>query len=625
MSSTRVALYARVSSETQCEAGTIQSQVAEILARARADGEEIPEDLRFLDDGYSGASLLRPALEHLRDLVAAGMIDRVYVHSPDRLARRYAYQVLLVDEFARANAEIRFLNHEVGSSPEDALLLQVQGMIAEYERAKIMERSRRGKRHAAQCGLLHVFGAAPFGYRYVSKQEGGGVARWDLVLEESRLVQRMFERVAVDRASINEVCRMLREEHAPTRKAQGRWGRNTVWNMLKNPAYKGMAVFGRTRKGPVRHRLRPRRGSSGFPKRGKSVYPVDPAEWIHVPVPRIVSDELFAAVQEQLVENRDRVRRRWAASRWLLAGLVVCRQCGYAAYGKTASTTGPRGRRYRNRYYRCPSTDAYRGGGTASCTMRMVRADQLEEAVWQEVRRLIEDPQRVQAEYERRASESSPRGEEEIQVRIRRLQQGIQRLIDGYAEGLLDKGEFEPRLRDRKQRLAQLEEEATRIRDAETTRQQLRLVVGRIETFARQVEAGLGEMAWTQRRDLVRTLVKHVQIDHEEITVTFRVDPIPVAHEAKDDVAVVQHCPTRFAARPRTSSRHERASDAGRPASATARGPRAHGPTSGLGGATGLVGPPGFGPGTRDYESPGFGGRTRMESPSAGGDEGRFG
>ena len=143
MPALRVAFYARVSSDQQTEQGTIASQVAALEARILQDGLPLEPDHRFIDEGHSGATLIRPALEHLRDAVATGTVDRVYVHSPDRLARRYAYQVLLIDEFRRLGVEIVFLNRAIGLSPEDDLLLQVQGMVAEYERAKILERSRR--------------------------------------------------------------------------------------------------------------------------------------------------------------------------------------------------------------------------------------------------------------------------------------------------------------------------------------------------------------------------------------------------------------------------------------------------------------------------------------------------
>ena len=128
------AVYARVSSEQQAEEHTIDSQVAALRMRVAEDGLRLPADCEFLDEGYSGATLVRPALEQLRDLVAAGGIDRLYVHSPDRLARRYAYQALLLDEFKAAGVEVVFLNRALGESPEDELLLQAQGMVAEYER-----------------------------------------------------------------------------------------------------------------------------------------------------------------------------------------------------------------------------------------------------------------------------------------------------------------------------------------------------------------------------------------------------------------------------------------------------------------------------------------------------------
>jgi site-specific DNA recombinase len=165
MPALRVAFYARVSSDQQTEQGTIASQVAALEARILQDGLPLEPDHRFIDEGHSGATLIRPALEHLRDAVAIGTVDRVYVHSPDRLARRYAYQVLLIDEFRRLGVEIVFLNRAIGLSPEDDLLLQVQGMVAEYERAKILERSRRGKRHAAHEGRISVLSGAPYGYR----------------------------------------------------------------------------------------------------------------------------------------------------------------------------------------------------------------------------------------------------------------------------------------------------------------------------------------------------------------------------------------------------------------------------------------------------------------------------
>jgi site-specific DNA recombinase len=247
MMSTQVALYARVSSDQQNEARTIESQLADLRTRLAAEGITLPAELEFVDNGYSGATLIRPALERLRDVAAAGGIDRLYVHCPDRLARNYAHQVLLLEEFIRAGVEVIFLNREVGQTPEDQLLLQVQGMIAEYERAKILERSRRGKRHGAQVGKVSVLGGAPYGYRYVTKQEGAGEASFEIVWEEARVVRQVVEWVGRDRCSIGEVRRRLEAARERTRTGKTAWDRATIGGMLKNPAYKGEAALRQNR------------------------------------------------------------------------------------------------------------------------------------------------------------------------------------------------------------------------------------------------------------------------------------------------------------------------------------------------------------------------------------------
>src|SRR5271156_6487453 len=138
------ALYARVSSEKQAQENTIASQVTALEDRIMTDGHKLLDEFKFIDNGYSGSNLVRPALEKLRDQVAFGKIDKIYIHSPDRLSRKYAYQMILIEEIEKSGAEIIFLNfHKSNDNPESQLLLQMQGMIAEYERSKIMERHRR--------------------------------------------------------------------------------------------------------------------------------------------------------------------------------------------------------------------------------------------------------------------------------------------------------------------------------------------------------------------------------------------------------------------------------------------------------------------------------------------------
>jgi site-specific DNA recombinase len=285
----RAAVYARVSSEKQAQAQTIASQVEALQERRRQDGIVLDPDLSFIDDGYSGATLIRPALERLRDMAAMGVIDRLYVHSPDRLARKYAYQVLLLEELRRCGVDVVFLNHAASDNPEEQLLLQVQGMMAEYERAKIIERHRRGKLHAARHGSVNVLGGAPYGYRYLGVRVTGGHAAYEIVLEQARVVRQIFAWVGQDRLSIREVCRRLQNQGIRTTTGKSRWDPATVWSRLKNPAYKGMAAFGKIRCGPMRPRLRPHRGDPAQPRRPHSVYDVLVDEQVPIPVPALES------------------------------------------------------------------------------------------------------------------------------------------------------------------------------------------------------------------------------------------------------------------------------------------------------------------------------------------------
>jgi site-specific DNA recombinase len=460
--------------------------------------------------------------------VAASELDRVYVYAPDRLARKYAYQVMLLDEFQRAGVELVFLNRQMGQSPEDELLLQMQGMIAEYERAQILERSRRGKRHKAQQGSVNVLCGAPYGYRYITIADGGGQARYDINDEQAAVVRQIFDWVGRERLSISEVQRRLTEAQTLTPKGKTWWDRSTIWGILKNPAYKGQAAFGKTRAGELRPRLREQRGRSLQPRRARSTYDLPPEQWLSIAVPALVDEALFALVQAQLEDNRRRARSGQRGAKYLLQGLLVCRCCGYAYYGKPLSPSARKGHHREYAYYRCIGSDAYRFGGQRLCYNKQVRTDRLEQAVWHEVCQLLEDPQRLSDEYQRRldAVQTAPEPTDAalVEKQIAKLRQGIARLIDGYAEGYLEKTEVEPRLRRFKERLQSLEEHAEQLCAQARQQTDLQLVIGRLEQFSAKVKDGLGQLDWHGCRALIRTLVKRVEIDQERINVVFRVE-----------------------------------------------------------------------------------------------------
>ena len=304
-----VAIYARVSSEQQATAGTIKSQIEALRNQIIMDGHILHPEMNFIDEGFSGATLIRPALEKLRDIAYLGNIDLLYILSPDRLSRKYAYQVLLIEEFQKNDVELIFLQHEQAKTPEGNLLLQMQGMIAEYERAKILERSRRGKLHAARQGSINVLGGAPYGYRYISVTENAGNAQYEIDLSEAKIVKLIYEWMGRDRLTIGAIKRKLDSMRVPTKKGKLCWDRSVIWGILQNPAYIGKAAFGKSKVGKPRPSLRKVRGGKEIPARNYSTYKVPKDEWIFIPVPPIINLELYQTVQEQLEENRKRYRQ----------------------------------------------------------------------------------------------------------------------------------------------------------------------------------------------------------------------------------------------------------------------------------------------------------------------------
>lgn len=514
----RVALYARVSSDAQARERTIESQVQELRQRIDQDGQRLPEPMLFLDDGVSGATLQRPALERLRDEMAQGRIDRGYVLDADRLSRRMSHLLLLLEEIERLGVQLVLLHGSGGHSPEEELMLRMRGAVAEYEREKITERCRRGRLHAARAGRYNVIGKGVYGYRYVSKHDGGGQAQLNVHLEEAAVVRQIFHWVGIDRLSLREVVRRLARRGIASPRGHARWQVRTLTGMLRNPVYKGQAAFGKTRSLERTGQRRSARGRPAMPRRPKVSRRVGPEQWITIPVTPLVDEGLFAAAAEQLEENRRRHRQSRARTSYLLSGLLVCAGCGYAYIGRRS-----RGRRY----YRCsgPCDDR-----TVACGNRPARADELEAAVWADVCALLGDPGRIEREYEARLA-GEPREEASerslLRAGLSRLKRQLERLIDALAEGLVTREEFEPRAAGLRQRLARAEGELAEAQRRESEQGQLRLVIGQLEAFAERVRSGLADADPVTRRQIIHTLVKRIDMDTEQVTIVYRVSLSP--------------------------------------------------------------------------------------------------
>ena len=511
------AIYARVSSDRQKENHTIASQTAALIEHAEANGYTVPAEWVFQDEGYSGANLVRPGLEALRDLAAEGEIRAALVYSPDRLSRKYAYQVLLAEELSRCGVELVFLKAPAGTSPEDQLLVQFQGMIAEYERAQIIERSRRGKRHKAHEGVVNVLSGAPYGYRYMRKTDDSA-AYYEVVESEAAVVRMVFESYTQQGLSINAIARMLNERQIPTRTATTRWERSTVWGLLRNPAYRGRACYGKTELRPRQRITRPLRQRQGMPSRNSASHERPREDWIEVPVPALVSEETFALAQEQLEKNKHHSPRR-TIEPTLLQGMLVCQQCGYGLYRASTWTS-----KRQLHYYRCIGSDGYRRLKGPVCTNRPIRQDALDEFVWKEIIRLLEDPMLVQGEIDRRqqaAQNADPlrKREEALRREQARLEKCSDRLISAYQEGLVTLPQLRHRMPELRKQAQAVESELQSLEMATLDQAKYLQLAETLATFRSRLRARAETLDIRERQQILRLLVKEILVDAETITI----------------------------------------------------------------------------------------------------------
>ena len=519
------AIYARVSSEQQREENTIASQTASLIEFTKSHDLEVPKEWVFEDEGYSGATLERPGLERVRDLAAEGQIQVVLAYAPDRLSRKYAYQILLIEEFARHGVETLFVKAPQGDSAEDQLLVQFQGMIAEYERAQILERSRRGKRHRAHSGEISVMSGAPYGYRYIRKTEEAPAAY--IVQEaEACVVRRVYEMYSVEGLSIGEITRRLNADSIPTSKASARWERSTVWAVLRNPAYRGVACFGKTRASARTRVMRPQRRRGVTTPNATAGHERPREEWIEIPVPALVTEESFARAQELLHENKIRSRRRTIVPS-VVQGLVSCAKCGYA-FSRTSTYTSAR----KIHYYKCIGSDGWRKlGGPVCDNRRLVRQDLLDQIIWAEVIRLLEEPALIQQELDRRlaaarSSDPTKKREQTLQRELTHVGKGIERLLNAYQEGLMSIEHLRERMPMLRQREQTLRAELQAIADQTNDRAAFLRLAETLTSFLVRLRSAAETLSVTERQRIVRLVVKEILVGPDTITIRHSI-PIP--------------------------------------------------------------------------------------------------
>jgi site-specific DNA recombinase len=538
-----VALYARVSTTRQQLDQTIEQQIERLRENVKEQPEwHLDEKHIYLDEGYSGAKLNRPGLDRLREHVTKAEFEVILITAPDRLARNYVHQMLLIEEFQNHGCQVQFLERPMNGDPHDQLLLQIRGAVAEYERSLITDRMRRGRRAKLRSGLLLPWTVAPYGYLLDSDHpRDARKVRLDPV--KSEVVRQMFAWYTDTRrrCSLYWIAKKLSDEGISTPKGGIRWNVATIRGILRSSAYAGMAYSGRTRPVPAR-------------RRKSALQPVGPGEsrsstpqedWIGIPVPAIVSQEMYDAAQQRLDENKQMARRNNHRHDYLLRGLVSCGQCRLSCTGRMV--------RPGYSYYVCRGrTDTLRAAQGERCTARYAPSHALDSLVWEDLCKIISSPELITHALERaQAGEWLPQAlqsrKQTLAKSLRQLERQQERLLEVYLGEVIEREEFERKRKELEdtqnalhRQLRQLEAQVQKQLDI------VKLAAG-IGDFCERIRPTLDALTFEQRRQLVTLLIDRVIVDDEKVEIRYVIPTSPegeeksFCHLRKDYF----NCPTR--------------------------------------------------------------------------------
>jgi len=419
----KVAIYARVSTESQEEQKTIESQLAELREICK-DFQVVKE---YIDEGWSGETLDRPALDQLREDAKEGLFEAIYVHSVDRLSRNLYRQGILVEELNKKEIKIFIKEKPIADTPDGRFMFNVLGAAAEYEKEKILERTRRGRLFKARKGII-VGHDAPYGYAYVKKEDNKN-GYYEINEEETEIVRLIFN-LYLEIRSVRGVVKELTKRNIKPRKGKN-WRQSTLHRILRNESYTGTTYYNKNQaiEGNNKENKYRRRVNTRLKLRNKN-------EWIPIQILPILDKNIFNIVQDLLKKQHKNNQRKYF---YLLGnGLIKCLDCG-SIYSGEAS--------HGRLFYRC--NERHRSFPLPrKCDAKMISAKRIEGVIWDSVSRAIMNPKILISHVKHltmKISENQETLEKERKGCLQEkevIKQKKSRLLDIYTEGTISKNDY---------------------------------------------------------------------------------------------------------------------------------------------------------------------------------------
>jgi site-specific DNA recombinase len=512
----KVAAYVRVSTQRQAQTQTIEQQLELITAHCRAQGLELAPESLFQDDGYSGASFKRPGLERLRDLVVQEAFERILITAPDRLARNYVHQMLLLEELQRFGCQVEFLERPMSQDPHDQLLLQIRGAVAEYERTLISERMRRGRMAKLKAGTMLPWTTPVYGYRLSPDRPRDPQG---LAIDEAQaaVVKEIYARYLQDGVSLYALARDLHRRQIKSPTGQEWWHLASLHNLLSNPAYMGEVYGARTRVQRSRQRVSALRPVGKQPVTSR---PAPRENWVLVcQVPPIVTPEQFAQVQEKLRQNQKWSSRNNTARQYLLRALVSCGHCRLAAFA--------RGGKSSYSYYVCNGRNAaVLSHRERCCQSRFIPATALDELVWDDLVEVLKHPEAIARAMERaRSGAWLPQHLQTRRERLARGQKDLQtkqeRWTVAYLNGVIELEEYRRRREEIEAQARALGNQLQEIDQQSAQQAELAGYAAGVTDFARRVASTIEQVTFEQKRQLVELLIDRVIVTDDQVEIRY--------------------------------------------------------------------------------------------------------